>query len=116
VVTKALQFTFTHLHALHRTPFLLQLFGSVAQCLDASPDHSDTLDTSKVHASCLLDILLAMEAARTTDDLKIMDLVASTQRYLIALKSYFITITVIYKQKKLLILLYVLFQKPQLLL
>lgn len=83
IVSQAVEFTCTQFYTIHRIPFVLQLFGSVAPLLDATPDHSDLLDTNKIQASCFLNILLAMESSRSSsDDLKIMDLVNSRQQSL----------------------------------
>lgn len=83
IVRHAVEFTCTQFYTIHRIPFVLQLFASVAPLLDATPDHSDLLDTNKIQASCFLNILLAMESSRSSsDDLKILDLVNSRQQSL----------------------------------
>jgi protein unc-80 len=44
----AIEFTCLQFYILHKTPFILQLFGSVAQILDFSEEENNVVDTNKV--------------------------------------------------------------------
>ncbi|XP_014671826.1 PREDICTED: protein unc-80 homolog [Priapulus caudatus] len=69
----AIEWTCRQFYTLHRKPFLLQMFGSVASILDM--DTASKLgDTNKVPAACFFSLLLAMEEP-LVDPLDIMALV-----------------------------------------
>ncbi|WAR09253.1 UNC80-like protein [Mya arenaria] len=74
VVCKALQFVFKQFYILHRKPFMLQLFGSLANILDFQSASTGLMDTTKVQPDCLFEMLLSLEKD-TPDLLSILDLV-----------------------------------------
>ncbi len=76
----AIEFACIQFYSIHKIPFILQFFGSVAHCLDTNTA-LDTLsvDTTKIHASCFLDILLALETNKPQDTLKISELTQPSQ-------------------------------------
>lgn len=74
LLKNAIEFTCLQFYIMHRIPFILQLFGSVAQILDTNGEKTNIIDTTKVQSSCLFSLLHAMES-NLTDNLKILDLV-----------------------------------------
>lgn len=74
VLKSAIEFTVLQFYLMHRIPFILQLFGSVAQSLDLQAEKNNTIDTNKVQSSCLFNILMSLENNQV-DALKLLDLV-----------------------------------------
>lgn len=40
ILKQAIEFTFKQFYIMHRTPFILQMFGSIANYIDLSPEES----------------------------------------------------------------------------
>ncbi|KAK7094571.1 hypothetical protein V1264_006106 [Littorina saxatilis] len=74
VLCNAIHFVCRQFYVLHRKPFVLQLFGSVAPLLDMTCGAGGTLDTSKVQPDNLFKMLLALEKD-CPDNLGVLDLV-----------------------------------------
>lgn len=74
IVKNAIEFACLQFYIIHRIPFVLQLFGSVAQMLDTA-ENSTIIDTNKIQASCFLNLLISMETSKSIDNLKIMNLI-----------------------------------------
>lgn len=72
LVKSAIEFTCLQFYVIHRIPFILQLFGSVAQILDKNKTNLNVVDTNKIQSSCLMNILLSMETNKSVDSLKSM--------------------------------------------
>ncbi|XP_071977418.1 protein unc-80 homolog isoform X11 [Engystomops pustulosus] len=71
---QAIEFACRQFYVLHRKPFVLQLFASVAPLLDL-PDGTNSSSSSKgVSAQCLFDLLQSLEG-ETPDILDILELV-----------------------------------------
>lgn len=67
LIKSSIEFLILQFYLMHRVPFALQLFGSIANLLDTTVD-------SKDYSTSLLAILLAIEKPMS-DDLRILDLV-----------------------------------------
>ncbi|KAK7491630.1 hypothetical protein BaRGS_00017083 [Batillaria attramentaria] len=74
VLQQAIHFACRQFYILHRKPFVLQTFGSVAPILDMTCAASGTVDTSKVQPDALFKLLLALEKD-CPDNLGVLDLV-----------------------------------------
>ncbi|XP_076436361.1 protein unc-80 homolog isoform X3 [Babylonia areolata] len=74
VLCQALHFVCRQFYVLHRKPFVLQMFGSVAPLLDMTCGSGGSLDTSKVQPDNLFKLLLALEKD-CPDNLGILELV-----------------------------------------
>ncbi|KAK7808763.1 hypothetical protein U0070_002327, partial [Myodes glareolus] len=70
---RAIEFACHQFYILHRKPFVLQLFASVAPLLEF-PDAANTGSSKGVSAQCLFDLLQSLEG-ETTDILDILELV-----------------------------------------
>ncbi|KAB0399072.1 hypothetical protein E2I00_002605 [Balaenoptera physalus] len=70
---QAIEFACHQFYILHRKPFVLQLFASVAPLLEF-PDAANTGSSKGVSAQCLFDLLQSLEG-ETTDILDILELV-----------------------------------------
>ncbi|ERE84837.1 putative protein unc-80 like protein [Cricetulus griseus] len=70
---RAIEFACHQFYILHRKPFVLQLFASVAPLLEF-PDATNTGSSKGVSAQCLFDLLQSLEG-ETTDILDILELV-----------------------------------------
>nr|XP_020746582.1 protein unc-80 homolog isoform X7 [Odocoileus virginianus texanus] len=70
---QAIEFACHQFYILHRKPFVLQLFASVAPLLEF-PDAANTGSNKGVSAQCLFDLLQSLEG-ETTDILDILELV-----------------------------------------
>ena len=75
LVTRTIEFTVQQFYIMHRKPFMLQLFGSVAPLLDTD-EQSLYGDTSKVRVGNLFRLLLSLERI-AGDPLHVLDLVAA---------------------------------------
>ncbi|XP_071097692.1 protein unc-80 homolog [Haliotis cracherodii] len=74
VLKKAIHFVCRQFYILHRKPFILQMFGSVAPILDMTCAAGGIIDCSKVQPSSLFKLLLALEKD-CPDTLGTLDLV-----------------------------------------
>ncbi|XP_046453317.1 protein unc-80 homolog isoform X4 [Daphnia pulex] len=75
LVARTIEFTIQQFYIMHRKPFMLQLFGSVAPLLDT--DSSAVYgDASKVRVQSLFRLLLSLERVGV-DPLHLLDLVAA---------------------------------------
>jgi hypothetical protein len=79
IIKNAIEFACLQFYVMHRVPFVLQLFGSVAQILDLKTlniisTSSNKIDTNKVHSSCLFNLILSMEEG-VNDNLNILEIV-----------------------------------------
>ncbi len=74
LLKSAIEFCCLQFYIMHRIPFMLQLFGSAAQMLDINNESSNSIDSNKIHSSCLFNLILAMEN-NIPDNLKILELV-----------------------------------------
>ncbi|KAE8580434.1 hypothetical protein XENTR_v10024429 [Xenopus tropicalis] len=71
---QAIEFTCRQFYVLHRKPFVLQLFASVAPLLDLPDGVSSGSSSKGVSAQCLFDLLQSLEG-ETADILDILELV-----------------------------------------
>ncbi|XP_041433159.1 protein unc-80 homolog isoform X14 [Xenopus laevis] len=71
---QAIEFTCRQFYVLHRKPFVLQLFASVAPLLDLPDGVSSGSSSKGVSAQCLFDLLQSLEG-ETPDILDILELV-----------------------------------------
>lgn len=74
MLKNALEFTCQQFYLMHRIPFVLQLFGSVAPILDSVGEKTNQIDTNKVQSSALFSLLEAMEKS-LVDTTRILELV-----------------------------------------
>ncbi|XP_052242651.1 protein unc-80 homolog isoform X2 [Dreissena polymorpha] len=74
LICKAIQFVCKQFYILHRKPFMLQLFGSLAPIIDFQSAATGLIDTTKVQPNCLFDLLLSLEKD-TPDVLGILNLI-----------------------------------------
>ncbi|KAL8568215.1 hypothetical protein ACOMHN_027738 [Nucella lapillus] len=74
VLCQAVHFVCRQFYVLHRKPFVLQMFGSVAPLLDMTCGSGGTMDTSKVQPDNLFKLLLALEKD-CSDNLGVLELV-----------------------------------------
>ncbi|KAL4233067.1 Protein unc-80 [Mactra antiquata] len=80
LICKAIQFVCRQFYILHRKPFMLQLFGSLAPILDFQSARTGLKDTTKVQPECLFDLLLSLEK-ETPDHLCILDMVVGEKPF-----------------------------------
>ncbi|CAB4054728.1 UNC80 [Lepeophtheirus salmonis] len=73
LITTTIEFVCKQLYVLHRKPFLLQMFGSIAPILDRDDDTAYG-DAFKIQPKCLYKLLSSL-SYRTADNLNIMELV-----------------------------------------
>ncbi|GFR73733.1 Unc-80-like protein [Elysia marginata] len=78
VLQNAIQFVCKQFYILHRKPFILQMFGSVAPILDMTCAADGAKDCTKVQPSSLFKLLLALEKD-CPDHLSVLDLVVGEQ-------------------------------------
>ncbi|XP_063789184.1 protein unc-80 homolog isoform X17 [Pseudophryne corroboree] len=71
---QAIEFACRQFYVLHRKPFVLQLFASVAPLLDLPDGVSSSSSSKGVSAQCLFDLLQSLEG-ETADILDILELV-----------------------------------------
>ncbi|XP_041487890.1 protein unc-80 homolog isoform X8 [Microtus oregoni] len=71
---RAIEFACRQFYILHRKPFVLQLFASVAPLLEFPDAATNTGSSKGVSAQCLFDLLQSLEG-ETTDILDILELV-----------------------------------------
>ncbi|KAG8432649.1 hypothetical protein GDO86_017045, partial [Hymenochirus boettgeri] len=71
---QAIEFACRQFYILHRKPFVLQLFASVAPLLDLPDGVSSSSSSKGVSAQCLFDLLQSLEG-ETSDILDILELV-----------------------------------------
>ncbi|XP_073489623.1 protein unc-80 homolog isoform X7 [Aquarana catesbeiana] len=71
---KAIEFTCRQFYVLHRKPFVLQLFASVAPLLDLPDGVSSGSSCKGVSSQCLFDLLQSLEGEKP-DNLDILELV-----------------------------------------
>ncbi|XP_072274669.1 protein unc-80 homolog isoform X5 [Pyxicephalus adspersus] len=71
---QAIEFTCRQFYVLHRKPFVLQLFASVAPLLDLPDGVSSGSSGKGVSSQCLFDLLQSLEG-ETPDNLDILELV-----------------------------------------
>ncbi|XP_059153938.1 protein unc-80 homolog isoform X2 [Physella acuta] len=74
VLKQAIHFVCKQFYILHRKPFILQLFGSVAAILDMTCAAGGVKNCTKVQPSSLFNLLLALEKD-CPDHLSVLDLV-----------------------------------------
>ena len=74
-MARTIEFTIQQFYIMHRKPFMLQLFGSVAPLLDTD-GNSVYGDASKVRVQSLFRLLLSLERVGV-DPLHLLDLVAA---------------------------------------
>jgi hypothetical protein len=74
MITRTVEFVCKQLYILHRKPFLLQMFGSIAQLLDRDGDGEMFGDAFKVQPKYLYKLLCSLSKPGT-DLLHIMELV-----------------------------------------
>ncbi|KAL5011899.1 hypothetical protein ScPMuIL_010450 [Solemya velum] len=74
VICSAIQFACRQFYILHRKPFILQLFGSVAPILDMTDAESGLIDCRKVLPDNLFSLLVSIEKD-CSDRLRIIDLI-----------------------------------------
>ncbi|KAL3872189.1 hypothetical protein ACJMK2_040132 [Sinanodonta woodiana] len=74
VLCTALEFVCKQFFLLHRKPFILQMFGSVAPILDMAFAATGLIDCSKVQPDSLFKLLLALEKD-CPDNLSVLDVV-----------------------------------------
>lgn len=75
LVTRTIEFTIQQFYIMHRKPFMLQLFGSVAPLLDTD-EASAYGDAGKVRVHSLFRLLLSLERVGV-DPLHLLDLVGA---------------------------------------
>jgi hypothetical protein len=75
LVARTIEFTIQQFYIMHRKPFMLQLFGSVAPLLDTD-SNAVYGDASKVRVQSLFRLLLSLERVGV-DPLHLLDLVAA---------------------------------------
>ena len=75
LVARTIEFTIQQFYIMHRKPFVLQLFGSVAPLLDTD-SNAVYGDASKVRVQSLFRLLLSLERVGV-DPLHLLDLVAA---------------------------------------
>ncbi|CAH1781834.1 unnamed protein product, partial [Owenia fusiformis] len=71
---KAIEFACKQFYILHRKPFILQMFGSIAPILDMDID-AEFGDCNKVLPETLFDLLVALSKSSCPDELDILDLI-----------------------------------------
>ncbi|KAK6194683.1 hypothetical protein SNE40_000272 [Patella caerulea] len=74
VLKKAIHFVCRQFYILHRKPFMLQMFGSVAPLLDMTCGAGGLLDCNKVQPNALFNLLMALEQT-CVDNLGVLNLV-----------------------------------------
>lgn len=75
-VRQAIEFACRSFYTMHRKPFMLQTFGSLAPLLDMDKSSND-VHVSKIDPKCLFELLLSLETD-CPDVLEVLDLVNGT--------------------------------------
>eukprot|EP00105_Crassostrea_gigas_P024973 XP_011445404.1 PREDICTED: protein unc-80 homolog isoform X2 [Crassostrea gigas] len=75
VLCQAIEFVCRQFYVLHRKPFILQMFGSVATMLDLTSKETGMIDCRKIQPDCLFKLLLSLEKPDCADNLSILELV-----------------------------------------
>ncbi|XP_048774238.1 protein unc-80 homolog isoform X3 [Ostrea edulis] len=75
VLCQAIEFVCRQFYILHRKPFILQMFGSVASMLDMSSKETGMIDYRKIQPDCLFKLLLSLEKPDCADNLSVLELV-----------------------------------------
>uniref|UniRef100_A0A5K3ET37 Ras-GAP domain-containing protein n=1 Tax=Mesocestoides corti TaxID=53468 RepID=A0A5K3ET37_MESCO len=60
ILKQAIEFTFKQFYIMHRTPFILQMFGSIANYIDLSPEETFQPTFYRVQAETLYQLLRAI--------------------------------------------------------
>ncbi|XP_061164273.1 protein unc-80 homolog isoform X1 [Saccostrea echinata] len=75
VLCQAIEFVCRQFYILHRKPFILQMFGSIANMLDMTSKDTGMIDCRKIQPGCLFKLLLSLEKPDCADNLSVLELV-----------------------------------------